>query len=166
MTPHTSQANRFIVTSLVLVAALFFTLVGITNILDWNTNFEFVQHVLSMDSLFSGENFGGRAITDPVWHTFFYIIIICWELLTAGLLWKGAADLLKKQSYSAEDFDRAKKWALYGLGVGMLLWFLAFITVGGEWFLMWRSDDWSGIQSAFRMFTIMGITLIALNQTK
>ena len=46
----------------------------------------------------------------------------------------------------------------------MLLWFLAFITVGGEWFLMWQSSKWNGLGPALRMFTVMGVVLLYLNQ--
>ena len=50
-----------------------------------------------------------------------------------------------------------------GLTLGLLLWFLAFLTVGGEWFLMWQSSKWNGLGPALRMFTVMGFVLLILN---
>ena len=47
--------------------------------------------------------------------------------------------------------------------LGLLLWFLAFITVGGEWFLMWQSSKWNGLGPALRMFTVMALVLLVLN---
>jgi predicted small integral membrane protein len=44
----------------------------------------------------------------------------------------------------------------------MLQWFIAFITVGGEWFTMWQSQIWNGQDAAFRMFACIGIVLIFL----
>ncbi len=35
-------------------------------------------------------------------------------------------------------FNEAKSHAIAGLWVGLLLWSLAFITIGGEWFMMWE----------------------------
>jgi predicted small integral membrane protein len=44
----------------------------------------------------------------------------------------------------------------------MLQWFIAFLCVGAEWFLMWQSKLWNGQDAAFRMFTIEGIILAIL----
>jgi predicted small integral membrane protein len=46
------------------------------------------------------------------------------------------------------------------LTAGIMLWLLAFTTIGGEWFLMWQSKDWNGQQAAFRMFTTEALILI------
>ena len=39
---------------------------------------------------------------------------------------------------------------------------LAFITIGGEWFLMWQSRIWNGQDTAFRMFTVEAMILALL----
>jgi predicted small integral membrane protein len=59
-------------------------------------------------------------------------------------------------------FNRAKNIAIAGLTLSLLQWFVAFISVGGEWFLMWQSKIWNGQDAAFRMFTSIGIILIVL----
>jgi predicted small integral membrane protein len=47
-----------------------------------------------------------------------------------------------------------------GLTLGFLLWQVGFMTVGGEWFGMWMSSQWNGIESAFRFFiTILGVLI-------
>jgi predicted small integral membrane protein len=41
------------------------------------------------------------------------------------------------------------------------MWFVAFLSIGGEWFLMWQSKNWNGQDdAAFRMFTVVGIVLL------
>jgi predicted small integral membrane protein len=37
-----------------------------------------------------------------------------------------------------------------------------FITIGGEWFQMWRSVDWNGLEPAFRnsVLAILGLVLV------
>jgi predicted small integral membrane protein len=44
------------------------------------------------------------------------------------------------------------------------MWLVAFLSVGGEWFLMWQSKSWNGQEAAFRMFIVVGIVLIVLVQ--
>jgi len=44
----------------------------------------------------------------------------------------------------------------------MLQWLVAFLTVGGEWFLMWQSK-WNGQEAASRMFLVMGVILLFVN---
>jgi predicted small integral membrane protein len=44
------------------------------------------------------------------------------------------------------------------------MWFVAFLIVGGEWFLMWQSKTWNGQDHAFQMFTVVGIVLLLLVQ--
>ena len=37
------------------------------------------------------------------------------------------------------------------------------MAVGGEWFLMWQSKVWNGQDAAFRLFAMMGVSLVFLN---
>jgi len=48
--------------------------------------------------------------------------------------------------------------------MSLLMWLVAFLSVGGEWFLMWQSKTWNGQEAAFRMFTVVGIVLLVLLQ--
>jgi predicted small integral membrane protein len=45
-----------------------------------------------------------------------------------------------------------------------LLWLVAFLIVGGEWFLMWQSQVWNGREPAFHMFIVTGIVLLLVAQ--
>lgn len=84
--------------------------------------------------------------------------------LPAGALcgW-GAWKLWQSRSAPSAQFQQAKQFAIAGLTLSMLQWFVAFITVGGEWFLMWQSSTWNGQDAAFRMFGCLGIMLLFLN---
>jgi predicted small integral membrane protein len=55
--------------------------------------------------------------------------------------------------------------AIIALTVSLLQWLVAFLSVGGEWFLMWQSKSWNGQDAAFRMFTVIGIVLLFLVQS-
>ena len=49
------------------------------------------------------------------------------------------------------------------LTLGCMLWLVAFLTVGAEWFLMWQSATWNGQQAAFRMFVVLGLVLLYIS---
>lgn len=148
---------------MVAAIAFFASLVAFGNITDYGSNFAFVKHVLSMDTIFPDATIDYRAITSPFLHHAFYILIIAAETLTAFLCWIGAFKLLSDIRSDAAVFNRAKGWAVAGLTLGFLIWQVGFMSVGGEWFGMWMSDQWNGVPDAFRFFiTILGV-LIFLN---
>jgi predicted small integral membrane protein len=146
---------------LVWAAALYASLVVLNNITDYGSNYDFVSHVLRMDTTFPGNRLMWRAIDSPLLHAACYWVIIAAEAVVAALCWSGGLRLYR----AAEDprrFDDSKGHAIAGLTFGMLLWFTGFITVGGEWFAMWQSKVWNGQDAAFRLVVILGITLVYL----
>jgi len=149
---------------LVFGVAIFYTFVVFNNLTDYDSNYQFVRHVLMMDSTFPGNHGMWRAINSPAAHTAFYVSIIAWELLTMVLCWWGGFRLARMFNASATDFQRAKNVAIAGLTLSLLMWLVAFLSVGGEWFLMWQSKTWNGQEAAFRMFTIVGIVLLLVVQ--
>jgi len=145
---------------MVVAIALFATLVAFGNLTDYGTNFVFLQHVLSMDSIFSGSTITYRAITSPARHHAVYALIIATEAATAILCWIGAAMLLRHLMTDAATFHRAKTFAVIGLTLGFLLWQVGFMSIGGEWLGMWQSAQWNGVPSAFRfVVVILGVLI-------
>jgi predicted small integral membrane protein len=144
--------------------ALYCSLVVFNNLTDFDSNYQFVRHVLSMDSTFAGNRGMGRALLSPGVHLAFYLGIIAWEMVSAILLWWGVARLLRAMRLAADAFNSAKRLAVMGLALSMLMWLVAFLSVGGEWFLMWQSHTWNGQEAAFRMFAVAGIVLLILLQ--
>jgi predicted small integral membrane protein len=117
-----------------------------------------------MDSTFPGNHGMWRAINSPALHTAFYVSIIAWETVTMVLCWWGGARMAMALRGSAAEFQRAKGVAIAGLTLSLLMWLVAFLSVGGEWFLMWQSKTWNGQDAAFRMFTAVGIVLLLVAQ--
>jgi predicted small integral membrane protein len=145
---------------MVAAIALFATLVTFGNLTDYGTNFVFVQHVLSMDSIFPDSTITYRAITSPALHHAAYALIIATEAATALLCWIGTAALLRRLKAEAASFNRAKTFAVIGLTLGFLLWQVGFMSIGGEWFGMWQSAKWNGVPSAFRFVVVILAVLI------
>ena len=145
---------------LLLAMAFFYTLVVFNNINDYNSNLNFVRHILSMDTTFPGNNGLWRSIHSPVIHWAFFVSIVCWEAVTGVLFYWGAIQLLRHLRSPAVTFNRAKTAAVAALTLSLLMWLTAFLSVGAEWFLMWQSKDWNGQTAAGRMFMVAGIILI------
>ncbi|MGB8551548.1 MAG: DUF2165 domain-containing protein [Xanthobacteraceae bacterium] len=151
---------RIAKTTMVAAIAVLFSIVAFGNITDYGTNFAFVQHVLSMDTLFPTTTITYRAITSPALHRLAYAAIIATEIAIALLCWLGALALLRALYAPAERFNRAKPFAIAGLTLGFLLYQFGFITIGGEWFGMWMSQQWNGAPDAFRYLTTLIMILI------
>jgi predicted small integral membrane protein len=153
---------RFAKTALVFAVAVFYAFVVFNNLTDYNSNYQFIRHVLMMDSTFPGNQGMWRAINSPTTHTVFYISIIVWESVTLLLCWAGAIRLARGLKATSAAFHQAKRTAILALTLSLLMWLVAFLSVGAEWFLMWQSKTWNGQEAAFRMFTIIALVLILL----
>jgi predicted small integral membrane protein len=149
---------------LLSAVALFYTLVVLNNTTDFDSNYQFVRHVLMMDTTFPGNNGMWRALHAPFFHLTFYFSIIAWETATMILAWWGAIGLAKTLRRSAAEFNAAKRIPMIALTLGMLMWLVAFLTVGAEWFLMWQSHTWNGQEAAFRMFVVVAVVMLVMIQ--
>jgi predicted small integral membrane protein len=151
---------------LLLVAgiALFYTLVVFNNLTDFDSNYQFVHHVLSMDSTLPGNHGLWRAIRMPSVVLAFYLAIIAWEIVTMVLLWWGVGTLYRAWREAAPAFNAAKSIPIIALTLSLLMWLVAFLSIGAEWFLMWQSPSWNGQEAAFRMFAVVALILLILIQ--
>ena len=154
---------RLMKTILVALMAVFALLVGFNNITDYGSNFAFVQHVLSMDTIFEGNQLMWRAVTAGWAHHLGYWIIIALELSVGLICAWGAWGMLRSLS-DTQNFLSSCVIASWGLILGISLWFGGFMTVGAEWFLMWQSSSWNGQEAAFRFIMCLFATLIFLHQ--
>lgn len=145
---------------IVMALALFFTLVALGNVTDYGTNLVYVQNVMSMTSILPDSGIGYRAINSSVLQHAAYVLIIVVEVLIAVLLWWGAIRMLQRQGLEARLYNRSKNLAIAGLTLAFLLGQVGFMSIGGEWFGMWMSDQWNGVPSAFRIFITSFIALI------
>lgn len=124
---------------LVTAIALHASLVVFGNVTDYAINFSFVRNVMSMNTILPNSTIGDRAITVPALHHAAYAMIIAAQFVTAILCWIGATRLAPPCARAAPRSTAAKPFAVAGLLVGLLVWQVGFITIGGEWFGMWMS---------------------------
>jgi predicted small integral membrane protein len=95
---------------LLLVAgmAIFYILVVFNNLTDFDSNYQFVRHVLTMDTTFTGNHGMWRALPSPRFHLVFYVGIIAWEMANTVLLWWGVVRMLRAFRLPPSAFNAAK----------------------------------------------------------
>jgi predicted small integral membrane protein len=155
---------RWTKTALVAGVALLYTLVVFNNLTDPNANYQFVRHVLRMDTTLPANRGMWRAIDAPAMQVASYATIILWELANTVWLWWGAARMVRAQRAPPPAFGVAVRFTQGALTLSLLLWLVAFLDVGGEWFLMWQSPAWNGQQAAARNFTVVALVMLVLAQ--
>ena len=164
---HSEPLQRFAELILKAVIALsigaFGLLVGYGNIVDYDTNWQFVKHVLAMDSFedwFDPAVVQARAITSPVVQTIFYFAIILGEMVV-GLLFVAGGLLILISAFSENSPSLGKILVVMGAIVAILVWHTGFAVVGAEWFAMWASQ-WNGQDKAytFATFILLGVLYI------
>src|ERR1700692_1273863 len=106
---------------LCLAIALFYTILVLNNITDYDSNYQFVRHVLMMDSTFPGNHLMWRAVHVPLVHTVFYIGIIAWESVTMLLCWWAGVRMLKSYRADRAQLAPALNVAMIALTTGLLL---------------------------------------------
>jgi predicted small integral membrane protein len=149
---------------LMLAITLWLALVAFGNITDYGSNLVFVQHVLAMDTILPDARIHYRAIHAPWLQQSAYLLIIAFEVVAAVLCGIGSWRLWRARASSAAAFHRAKRVAVLGLSLGVLLWLGGFMAIGGEWFGMWMSSQWNGLQSASRFVVVLLLALVYLGQ--
>jgi len=97
-----------------------------------------------------------------LWTAGFWLIVIG-EGTTAVLFALGTFELFRARNFTARDFHDAKRFVFAAAGCAFLIWFVGFITVGGEWFAMWQSQVWNGQAAAFRFIAsiLLVLTFVA-----
>jgi len=157
-------------TVMVGINALYMLLVAFGNITDYGTNFDFVSHVLSMDTTNFGAPAGEGLDSDVMWraieadwvHHLAYVGVIVWESAAAIVLLCSLWAWLRASR--TRSFDLARRLGTIGLAMILVLFMGGFIAIGGEWYQMWRSTSWNGLEPAFRnsVLAAFGIVLMHL----
>ena len=142
---------RIIKTLLVAGMALMLTLAALGNITMSSGAFAAVQGAVGMKTTYLDPHGMWRAIENPalIWIAL-GLIVIC-EATSAVLCWIGAVSMWRSRA-STETFAAAKNKACIGLGVAACLYFIGFLVIAQEYFLMWQSTKLNVLPDAFRIF--------------
>ncbi|MCK7625663.1 DUF2165 domain-containing protein [Streptomyces sp. RS10V-4] len=141
--------------------ALYMALVAFGNLTDFGTNREYVRHVLAMDTTFRDPDLMWRAVTSRTLQDAAYVAVIAWESV-AALVLVAATVLGAAGRGRAGAAGRARGLATAGLLMVLLLFGAGFWAIGGEWFAMWQSKQWNGVEAAVRNVTVAGLALVVV----
>ncbi|HEY2722569.1 MAG TPA: DUF2165 domain-containing protein [Chitinophagaceae bacterium] len=161
--PSTSFLLRVTKVLLVTIIGLMAVIIAIGNVTDFYTNYYFVEHVMKMDTIFPASHVHYRSIHSHFIYNAGYILIILMEAMMAFLCLKGSWQLFQNVRSDAAVFQASKNWAVAGIVTGILIWFLGFEVIGGEWFSMWQSSTWNGLAAAERVVSFLFFVLILLH---
>lgn len=162
---HLQRMERLLKSVLALSIGLFGLIVGYTNIVDYESNWTFVRHVLAMDAFepwFDGAAIRGRAITDEGVQRALYTLIILGELATGALFLIGGI-LIGRSALWITNPSIGKAFAVGGATVGILVWYLGFAVIGAEWFAMWAST-WDGQMTAYAFATFILLAILYITR--
>ena len=85
------------------------------------------------------------------------------EAMMAFCCLKGSLRLVKNLKAEPATFHASKNWAVAGITIGIIIWFMGFEVIGGEWFAMWQSTSWNGLGSAERIVGFLMLSMILLH---
>lgn len=151
---------RLLQTFIIFCLAFYALLIFIGNLTDYDSNYQFVKHVLAMDTVFPDNTLTWRAITNDTLVTIAYWGIILTEGLIALFGMLSAVFMLINVSRSTNSFARAKILGFISFALAIALWFIGFLCFGAEWFSMWQSSQWNGKQTAMDIVQIVGVFLV------
>ena len=155
--------NRHFKIVLVGSIGLYTLIVAFNNLTDYDTNFRYVEHVMSMDSTFPNNNSGWRAIKSPWLHHLAYIAIILCELAIAALCALGGWRMWRSMQSDNATF-RARQPSCYGRsGIGFRAVVHWFFGHRRRVFLMWQSADWNASDLCFDLSLLNLLALVYIN---
>ena len=128
--------------------SFFGLLVLFSNLTDYSSNYEYVAHILSMDTTRENLSLSYRAITSPILHHRIYWFIITLEVIYTAFFLVGAYHLYRNINAPAEVFHEAKKFSIIGLVIAIFVYYVCLQVIGVEWFNMdesqiWNAKDWA-----------------------
>lgn len=152
---------RYIKILLVVFASLLCLSYATQNVANLDAAFAAVGYVMGMqDHVVYPASFM-PAVQSPalVWAAL--ALVIALEFTAGLLIAKGAFDMWSVRRGDAVAFDAAKRLALVGTGVGMLVWMGLFGVVGGAVFQMWQTPAGAAsLEGAFQFFGSMALVAL------
>ncbi|MDP5219930.1 DUF2165 domain-containing protein [Ruegeria sp. 2205SS24-7] len=146
---------RFSKALLAVILGLWALMVAYGNVADYDTNWVYVQEVMSMASTKDDPEVSWRAATDPAIQRLAYAAITTGEAVAGAMFAIAGILMLLRINGPNPQFRAAKTPFAVGLIASILVWLFGFMVVAGEWFQMWRSLTFNAQQTAFIFYATM-----------
>lgn len=127
----------------VLLAAFvaFFCLAyGVQNIVNLDAAHGFVAYVASMTGHEAYPAHFGPPVTAPALTWTMLWIIIALEITAGVVAAKGAWSMFRARGAGADEFNKAKTFALAGCLLAIVVWYGLFSSFAGTYFQLWQTE--------------------------
>lgn len=160
--------NTFVIRALkgllLSAPAVLLSLAVIGNVFSYDINFEYIKHIMSMDTTFLHPKLMWRAVSNPIFYHLAYFFLIILELIASIFLWIGVITVFKNLYQSTDKFEHAKQWGRAGLLLALFIYSFLFFTIANEWYSSWQSNIWNAKAIATPFIILFGITYLIFNQ--
>lgn len=158
------MAARYLKIVFVTLIGVMAMLYGIQNIINLDQAFGLTSYLVGMRDHLQYP----ASIAIPVESAFVVGMalggMIMGEIACGLLSLRGAWDLWARRTAPGEDFNSAKKFALLGCGVGVVVWMGFSFVIGGAYFQMWQTEIGSmSMNTAFQIFMACFAVLLFVN---
>jgi len=158
------MAKRFLKVVFVALISLLCLFYAIQNMLNLDACYQAFAYVLGASDHQAYSNPVVPPIRSPAIIWLALALVVSCEFLAGLLAAKGSLDLWRARRAPAEEFNRAKTYALVGCGLGIVVWLGFFAVLGGALFIMWQTDVGRGsLENAFQFFTSCALVFIIVS---
>jgi predicted small integral membrane protein len=156
--------QRYLKMALAFAVGLLATLWFANNLLNWEMARGAVIYTLSQQDQAGYTVHLIPPIDSPVVATIVLLAIVLGEGIAGACALIGVSRMWAARKLDEPTFQRAKRFAVVGAGIAVLVWFLLFQVIGGTLILMGQSEGARGaLEGAFRFAAYSFFTLIYLS---
>lgn len=156
--------HRYLKIALALTVGLQAILWFGNNIVNWDTAQGAVAYALSQEDQAGYATRLVPPINSPLVATLVLVVVVAGEGLAGVLALWGGIRLWQLRNAENEAFMLAKRYAVLGSGIAVLVWFLLFGVLGGALIQMGQAPGLKGaVEGAFRFAGYSFFTLIYLS---
>ncbi len=156
--------HRYLKMALAIAVGLLAALWSANNLLNWEVAHGAVAYTLSQADQAGYPNHLVPALNSPILATIVLLTIVTGEGVAGALALAGVYQMWAARKLDDQAFGSAKRYAVWGAGVAVLVWFLLFQVIGGTVILMGQSEGARGaLEGAFRFAAYCFMTLIYLS---
>ena len=136
-----------------------------------------IQNVVNLDAAYASFAYVMSNVDHVAYPKSFMPVItspaLLWVALTLVLVGEfaagifaaiGAWSMFSARNATADEFKRAKKFALTGCALGVIVWLGLFGTFGGAFFQMWQTEiGKASMDGAFQFFVSCAVVFIIVS---
>ncbi len=154
------MSKRILKTVLVFFVAAGAFLWAVQNVVNLEAAYGSVAYVLSNVDHVAYPDSVGPAITAPALVWLALMVILAGEFSAALLAAKGAWDMFASRHAPAAEFQAAKRFAVLGCGMAVIVWFGIFTVIGGAFFQMWQTEIGDGSFTGALHYAIINAAIL------